>query len=201
MPTHRIKEYRELHGLTQEELGELVGRKKGAISRIESGETGLDLTMAEQIAAALREPLEKVLGLNSKSAGFYGLPSLDELEPYTGDPSIGLGRADGRHQYLMRVKADSLSQLGVSAGDVAFINNSRKLIKDPPPLARVCATYHLPEPEDREVIIIRQFVPPSLLTTNAGVDNAMPIDLEREPVTITGIIEWVARIQTETQLD
>lgn len=59
---NRIKELRELRGLTQSALGELVDAHWQTIQRIESGKTKLDTEWMERLGAALGvDPLELIV--------------------------------------------------------------------------------------------------------------------------------------------
>jgi len=49
----RVKEAREAKGLTQEELGKLIGEKASVISRIESGRMAPDVALAKKLEHAL----------------------------------------------------------------------------------------------------------------------------------------------------
>lgn len=57
----RIKEARELKGLSQTQLGNLIGVKYRQISGYESGSVGLSLETAESLAASLGVPLINLL--------------------------------------------------------------------------------------------------------------------------------------------
>lgn len=49
-----LREVRTRKGLTQKELGLLIGRSKQTISNIEAGAVGMSLKMAVSVAAALK---------------------------------------------------------------------------------------------------------------------------------------------------
>lgn len=62
------------------------------------------------------------------------------------------------------------------------------------PLQAVRAQYHLdPEKPAKAITLLRQFVPPSLLNTNSGVDNAKPLDTTTDDVQVVGVIVSVHR--------
>jgi transcriptional regulator with XRE-family HTH domain len=74
-----IKNIRRKKGLTQEELGRLLGVGKSAVSRWESGEREVTLGTMRSIAAALGVPLERLVeGLDSSDD-----PSVDEKDRST----------------------------------------------------------------------------------------------------------------------
>jgi transcriptional regulator with XRE-family HTH domain len=76
-----IKNMRRKKGLTQEELGRLLGVKKSSISRWESGDRKVKLTTMRNIAGALNVPLEWLVN---------GLDPSGHLVDPPGDP----GQAD-----------------------------------------------------------------------------------------------------------
>jgi len=55
---YRLSELRKALGLTQVELGELIGKSQSAISQIEAGEIGLSLDVLRAIVAELGGTLE-----------------------------------------------------------------------------------------------------------------------------------------------
>ena len=56
--TCNLKEYRQLRGLTQEQLGELVGVRRETIMRLEAGKYNPSLKLAMDIARAVDTPIE-----------------------------------------------------------------------------------------------------------------------------------------------
>src|SRR4051794_7340078 len=58
----RIREARERRGLTQEALGQLIGRNQHAISHYESGTRAIVVTELPAIAKALQVPIEYFFG-------------------------------------------------------------------------------------------------------------------------------------------
>ncbi|MDF1494607.1 MULTISPECIES: helix-turn-helix transcriptional regulator [Eubacteriales] len=57
---NRVKELRELFGLTQEQLGELVGASRQAINAVETGKNEPSVWLAYDIARVFGEPIESV---------------------------------------------------------------------------------------------------------------------------------------------
>ena len=56
--TCNLKEYRQLRGLTQEQLGELVGVRRETIMRLEAGKYNPSLKLAMDVARAVDTPIE-----------------------------------------------------------------------------------------------------------------------------------------------
>ncbi|MDF2872180.1 MAG: transcriptional regulator [Anaerocolumna sp.] len=57
---NRIKQLREIFGMTQEQLGELVGASRQAINAIETEKNEPSIWLAYDIAKVFQEPIENV---------------------------------------------------------------------------------------------------------------------------------------------
>lgn len=55
-----LKKYRQLEGLTQEQLGELVGVRRETIMRLEAGKYNPSLKLAVDISRAVEAPIEEI---------------------------------------------------------------------------------------------------------------------------------------------
>ena len=55
-----LKRYRLLKGLTQEQLGELVGARRETIMRLEAGKYNPSLKLAMDIAHVMEVPIEEL---------------------------------------------------------------------------------------------------------------------------------------------
>lgn len=188
MISHRIKELREARRLSQERLGEMIGRSKSVISRLEDGSTSLDLRVASQIAEKLGVSLAEVLGIEGQDpVGFA-----EDLTPYTPYPQDPLKGFSGPHRYLYTVETDCLAKTGVLKGDVVVIDDSAERCRAVAPLENVVVLYH-PAGETKAVLLFRQYVPPTLLITNSGAGNERSIDMGIEDATIVGVLVHVHR--------
>lgn len=56
-----IKEKRERMGLTQEQLGLLVGKDRTTVNKYETGRTGLTLPVAKKLSTVLKIPVTEFL--------------------------------------------------------------------------------------------------------------------------------------------
>lgn len=176
--------------MTLEQLGAIVGRSKGALSRIESGETMLKFGMAEKIAGALDVSVAEVLGLDAHDARRSRPPAgfSDDLVPYEPPQSDPIGAYRAPNRYLLEVTTDLLDRIGIAAGDVVVVTDDRATCEAPPPLSAVRVRWH-PEGEFMQPkTLLRQFVPPSLLITNASKGNLASLDIEHDDVHIVGVV-------------
>lgn len=64
----KVRHYRERAGLTQTELGELIGKSLETIGRIERGSTAPSLVLLEKLADALKVDPRDLLGTGSYAA-------------------------------------------------------------------------------------------------------------------------------------
>lgn len=189
MTKHRIKALRDAAGLSQEQLALAIGRTKSVISRIEAGITGLDLDTAQKIADTLNVPLADVLGIGTPSAaparGFS-----EDVTPFAGDTLDSVPLAPNEYRYT--VNTSVVENAGIRAGDTVTVNDSAAAVAAVEPLDVVVVLYHHPADTEKATHLLRQFVPPSLLITNAR-DNARSIDTAREDAHIVGVVTSIKK--------
>jgi transcriptional regulator with XRE-family HTH domain len=176
MTQHRIRELRKARGLSGSKLGEMIGRTKHQISRLESGETKLDLRTADVIATALDVTIEEVLGLpsvrNGVAQGFS-----EDATAYTPSACDAISSLVSGHRWLYRIESDALEKIGIHKGDLVLVDDSAEAVKAVDPLKPVLVNWRSKAEPGRSVILLRQFVPPSLAITNAE-NNEMPLNLD-----------------------
>lgn len=56
----RLKRYRQLNELTQEQLADIVGVRRETIMRLEAGKYNPSLKLAMDISKAVNTPIEKI---------------------------------------------------------------------------------------------------------------------------------------------
>ena len=56
----KLREFRKKQGLTQEQLGELVGVRRETIMRLEAGKYNPSLKLAVDISRAVEAPIEEI---------------------------------------------------------------------------------------------------------------------------------------------
>lgn len=71
-PGNRIREWRKARGLTQEQLGEMVGTTKAVISHLELGSRGLYSEWLTKIADALSVPPAALLPMLGSPSDDHG---------------------------------------------------------------------------------------------------------------------------------
>lgn len=192
MTPHRIKELREKRQMTQSQLAAGIGRSKSVISRIESGDTQLDVNIAESIARVLNCSLADVLNIEVTDPGrVTGLA--EDLTPYViapGDPWVSLQKGS---RYLFTVETNVLERMGIAKGDVCVIDDSAEACAAISPLQAARVRLHPPEDFMQPLTLLRQFVPPRLLISNATGTNQRSIDMDAEDAHIVGVVVEVLR--------
>ncbi len=143
----RIKELRERKGLTQEELGNIIGTTKQTIFKYESGKIGnIPYPKVEEIAAALDAEPWDILGWkrplqdgDEDIPGFISVPLISQKisagygEDYLSDDSITLKRIqipesmargvmDKSTIVSAEVKGDSMIDANIYPGDYVFFS-------------------------------------------------------------------------------
>lgn len=194
MPQNRIGPLRKAKGLTLEQLAERSGLSVAYLSRLQSGERMLSVPNAERIARALEVSTTEVLGLEGPNGDPVTGFAEDDLQPYEAGPSETQLRASADNRYLMTVTTNAVENLGIRVGDVVEIDSSAAICKSPPPLSAVLVQYH-PDADKpmAAVTLLRQFVPPTKLITNAANLEGPPLDLSRDDAQILGVVTWAHR--------
>jgi len=186
MTDNRIKEHREAKGVKQDGLAAMIGLSKSAVSRIENGETKLDLGTARRIATALNVGLEEILGIDRAQAGMQ-----EEAAAYVANDGDPLSRLEepSRHRFLYVAKSDCLDEIGIRSGDVLLVDASPEVLRAPlKPLAVVIAQIYDPGEFLQAITVMRQFVPPAMLNTNSRKDNLEPVNMRARDVRIAGVV-------------
>lgn len=119
-----IKTRRESLGMTQEQLGELIGVDRGNVSRYEKGVNAPEIQRLELLATALKTTLSELFA-SAKDGGFidesikgtvpliswvqagYGRSAVDNLHPGEGERIETTYRVRP-HTYALRVTGDSM---------------------------------------------------------------------------------------------
>lgn len=191
MIRHRIKELRETHNESQRQLGEAIGRDKSVVSKWESGAVHVDLEMAGRIAKHYGVPLASVLDLegevsNASNGAAEGFS--EDCQSYEPPPTGPLSAiAAGPHHYSFTILTDVLRNIGIHKGDVVVIDDSAEAVAAVKPLQAVQVNWRDPV-DGRSRLLMRQFVPPSLLITNAP-SNLPSIDMsQNDSAHIVGVV-------------
>lgn len=192
MAKNRIKAIRLRHQLSADALGQRVGLTQGQISRIENGQRGLSMPVAEKIALALQTDIQDILGLSDASEPDRPSPSrfAEDAEPYVASPDDLFEIKSHKHQSIdpWRIKSNVLDLAGIKTGDIVFVDISADAVAKLKPLQAVIAQVYDPHDLVKATTVLRQFVPPSLLITNTSGRNEITLDLDRDEVSVKGVV-------------
>jgi transcriptional regulator with XRE-family HTH domain len=199
MAQNRIKDRRRAAGLTLEQLAERTGLSHGYLSRIERGvrgRRGLTMATARRIAEALDTDVASVLGVHegatngsaSRTVPDHGGP---DAEPIANDPVPGgvLTTAAGVSRW--RCLSDVLDRADIGANEVLLVDERVEYVEDIKPLQPVLVETTGAEPR----VLLRQFVPPSMLVSNSSAGQRPIIDLDDHEVLIRGVVTATIRMR------
>lgn len=178
--TNRVRELRELAGLTQDELAERLGTTYQQISKHERGERRLTISWLNRYAAAL----------NVSPADLIAAPQVDEVvneaEPASieGWPSVSSAIAS-RGLGVYRVLASRVTDAGISNGQIITVDQSEGARQNAKAGDVILARY-----SGTDLYIIRQFIPPFTLITNmrGNRNSVLRLDDRSIVVEIVGVL-------------
>lgn len=193
MVSHRIKELREMRGMSQERLGALIGRSKSVISRLEDGTTQLDLKITSKIADALGVSLAEVLNIETSGGPRLAPDGLaEDLKPYTAladDSLMSVNRGPNKSLYQVQTNAVELS--GIRRGDIVEMDDSAEACRRVVPLQVVRVLYHPPNSPNRAFELLRLYLPPRKLITNSGSADAPTLDMQLDDAHIVAVVSAI----------
>jgi DNA-binding XRE family transcriptional regulator len=185
---HRIEELRKLRGQTQEELGDSIGRNKWFINRLEKGQQELDLTTAHDIAKKLRVDVGEVLAVTTSVSTEPGAGFVEDVRSYVQQAGQRPIMPSDPSHMLYEVVTEACANAGIPKGFIIEVDPDKKAIRDVAMGDVVVVSYRAPGKEKGTKDLLRQFMPPQLVITNAPRgQNARMIDLSLEEAQIIGV--------------
>lgn len=175
---NRIRELREMAGLTVDELAARANTSSPQIRRLETGARRLTVDWMNRIAHALEcSPTDLLVHAVISQA-------VDEVEV----APVGLGSLDAaikrRGLAVYKVLADSVSETGIDVGHLIAVDHSSLAISSVQSLDVVIVQMSAPS-----ILVLRQFVRPCLMITNRkGHNLAVRMDDPSVPMTIAGVV-------------
>jgi transcriptional regulator with XRE-family HTH domain len=189
--TNRVREFRKQRGLTIVQLAEKARLSHPYLVRIEGGQRGLSIPVAERLAQALEVPVNEILGLSASGSGHANGMSLSEdAEPYvpSADDRVEMKVKRGKTVDPWLIKSNAVDLAGIAANTVVFVDISAEAVESIEALKCVIAQVYDQQDLTKARTVVRQFVPPSLLITNSSGDNDIPLDINRGEAYIKGVI-------------
>lgn len=179
---NRIGKLREERGLTQADLARMIRTSQPQIQRLENGERKLTEDWMRRIARALDvEPAD--LLATATRAEFA-----DDLKPYLPEASDDLAKPlKARNLRYSKVLRPSLELAGIPRGKIILVDYSPSAVKAVRTGDLVVVALQFTEGDP--VLLLRQFVAPSLLTTNRrGRNTSFSLEGEEFGVTLKGVV-------------
>lgn len=165
--------------MTLRELAQTVGISEGHLSRVEAGTRGLK--------TAKLDLLFKVLGVSANDHTIEKTEFVSDLVPYHPPKESVIERAlTSSSQRLFRVLSDVLSEININNGNLIVVETAEHAIQAIRNGAPVVASGLGNGTE--EMLILRQYLAPSLLITNRVEQNAMPLHMIRSNIRILGVV-------------
>lgn len=178
--TNRIRELRELAGLTQDQLADRMGTQSQQIGKHERGERRLTIQWMQRYAAAL----------GIAPADLISVPAMDEIkneiEPATIDGLPGVSAAiASRGLALFRVLISRITDAGITVGQVITIDRS-DAAKNAAKAGDVVAIRY----GGTDVMLLRQFIPPYMLVTNmrGNRNSVLRLDDRTVALDLVGVV-------------
>ncbi len=222
-PKQWLTQLREERGLSMEELARRIGRSKTAISNLENGHTGMSEWMVDALSKALNVPKSALLEAGSSRllegeaegprsqrqtpgrsspAGAEAAINLVEMEKPPGfheeavlyEPAPGERLpALGEHEFYYEVNSNALEHIGILTGDIVIVDIGAERMKRLVNGDAVIAQLYSVEFPNGAKTILRQYLAPSLLVSNALGEPHPVIDMRLQDAQIKGVVVSVHR--------
>lgn len=175
MTANRIAELRRRKGLTQEELAERIGTHQPTVQRWEAGLRFPRGHFLQRLAEVLGVRPADLISAVTAAETANEIVQIDSPGINSALKSIGLS--------TWRVIADSLNRIGIASNAVILVKNVEGSLEGIGPGSIVV----LEAPDGARVI--RQFLPPSLVTTNrSGTNVAIDLVNENPGLRVVGVV-------------
>lgn len=195
-PKLRLLQLRKERGLSMEKLAGMIGREKPLIYKLEKGLTRYNETVLNALAKALEvSPME--LLSDEEDHGSGAPPGLaEDAHPF--DLRLGTEGLPllGPQEFVYEVSTRVLDQINILPGDRLVINMADGFLNRLQDGDVVIAQVYSDAAGANATTILRQFLSPSLLVSNSGLDNPKPINTRSEDATIKGVMTSSHRIKS-----
>jgi transcriptional regulator with XRE-family HTH domain len=179
---NRIAKLREQRGLSQADLAKKIRTSQPQIQRLEAGERQLTEDWMRRIARALDVEPADLLAAATR-AEFE-----NELQAYLPEASDDLAKPlKARNLRYFKAMRPSVELAGVPRGKIILVDFSPTALKAvrTGDLVAVQLTF----PDGESVQLLRQFIAPSLLTTNRrGRNTSFSFEGEQFEVALRGVV-------------
>lgn len=174
---NRIRELRDVAGLSSDELGRLAGISGSTIRKLERGEQRLTVDLLTAIAQVLEVSPAELGGIET------GIMESD-VEPHTMKPAAVAESLRRRGLTAYRVLRDSVIDSGVAVGDIITVDESPQAIA-----SAVTGDIVLVETIDDDLLLLMVLVRPQLVVSNRpGYNYAVRLDGRSFRLRLRGVL-------------
>ncbi len=176
---NRIEEMRERAGISRADLAEKISADVSSISKIENGKMRLNQKWLERLSEAIGCTIADLL--------VSGMPNVSDVAPVATPPRRS---SRGLADYI--VGSQVLLEAGIEAGSTITVDRTPDAIASRRPgdvlLVRVDASSTDPSAGR---LLLRQFMPPALLTTNRNgpFNTTLSLNDRSVPLVVVGILK------------
>jgi putative transcriptional regulator len=187
---NRVKAMRAEKGWTQAALGLKIGVSKETISKIERRVQGITEGQAHALATIFNARIDDLYEAGTEPAPGFA----EEAKPFAPHAESFASRIPlEENQSWYRISKSYLDQLGYMDGDEVIIDISREAMSNLHIGDVVVANRYPAKGGKGAETIVRQFIPPSLLITNALRNNLPILNLNSDDVSILGVVVYPRR--------
>ena len=176
---NRIKELRDARGWSMRELAARANTSASTINKLEKGETVLNVVWMQRLAKIFDISPESLLGSHDEAA------PKNDAEPFKEGQEASINIPLSPTQFLYQVKSTVLDQIGIVQGDILVMDSSPSELSALESEDIVLAQLNR---DDDRVMILRQFIAPSLLITNSSSENLRIINLRTDRVVLKAVV-------------
>jgi len=161
------------------ELAARANTSASTINKLEKGETVLNVVWMQRLAKIFDISPESLLGSHDEAA------PKNDAEPFKEGQEASINIPLSPTQFLYQVKSTVLDQIGIVQGDILVMDSSPSELSALESEDIVLAQLNR---DDDRVMILRQFIAPSLLITNSSSENLRIINLRTDRVVLKAVV-------------
>jgi putative transcriptional regulator len=176
----RIRELREARGWSMRELAERTNSSASTINSLEKGKVQITVPWLERLANAFEIPVGELAGFSADPIWRGNdIAICDKITPRVSRVQLG------PNETLYRVISYAMDQVGIPLNALVVVNTSPISLNDLKTGDFVAGQYSI---GGEELMLLRQFVEPSLFITNSITQNQPIINARTERFRILGVV-------------
>jgi putative transcriptional regulator len=176
----RIRELREARGWSMRELAARTHSSASTINSLEKGKTQITVPWLERLAKAFEIPVAELAGFSSGQIWLGNdIAICDKVTPRVSRVQLK------QNETLYRVISYALDQAGIALGTLIIVDTTPVGLNELKTGDFVIGQYPV---GGEKLMLLRQFIEPSLLITNSISQNQPIINLRTESFRIEGLV-------------